>query len=183
MNQVFYTQEAWEQAAKALETISTTQDYLVTPSVTPIETMPIPADSCISLDNKMAVPIALNSAMDKARKVFKCPTKNCSKVYKNSNGLKYHLEKGTCVASRGLSPDSSPGSVSQHLDKPFYCKLGCIKYYRNINGLKYHARIEHALLDFERDVKGVVRADLVILMFRLMVICRSSFYYLNCGFY
>lgn len=135
--EAFYTQEAWEQAAKALETLSS-QEYLVTPSVTPVESV-----------------AGFNTNLH-ARKTFKCPTKNCSKVYKNSNGLKYHLEKGTCVASRGVSPDSSPNAVSQHLDKPFYCKLGCVKYYRNINGLKYHARIEHPELDFDRDVKGVV---------------------------
>ena len=135
MNETFYNLEAWEQAAKALESIST-QEYLSTPSVTPVESFQV-----------------FNNF---PRKTFKCPTKNCSKVYKNSNGLKYHLEKGTCVASRGISPDSSPNAVSQHFDKPFYCKLGCVKYYRNINGLKYHARIEHAELDFERDVKGVV---------------------------
>jgi hypothetical protein len=142
MTESFYTQEAWEQAAKALEAISS-QEYLVTPSVTPVENLP--------------------------RKTYKCPTKNCSKVYKNSNGLKYHLEKGTCVASRDVSPDSSPSI--QHFDKPFYCKLGCVKYYRNINGLKYHARIEHATLDFEKDVKGVVSC-LMLLTQRLTGLCN-----------
>ncbi|KAJ3257781.1 hypothetical protein HK103_004249 [Boothiomyces macroporosus] len=40
---------------------------------------------------------------------YTCPRPNCSKVYKNRNGLKYHLQKGSCRISQEptlvLGPD------------------------------------------------------------------------------
>ncbi|KAI8820154.1 uncharacterized protein EV422DRAFT_531858 [Fimicolochytrium jonesii] len=49
-------------------------------------------------------------------KKYKCPKPFCSKVYKNSNGLKYHLEHGNCeldyehhaAASSAMSSQGSP---------------------------------------------------------------------------
>ncbi|KAJ3481848.1 hypothetical protein NLJ89_g12178 [Agrocybe chaxingu] len=35
-------------------------------------------------------------AVRRREKSFKCPTPRCTKSYLNPNGLKYHLEKGTC---------------------------------------------------------------------------------------
>ncbi|PPQ67970.1 hypothetical protein CVT24_003163 [Panaeolus cyanescens] len=37
------------------------------------------------------------SAKRKREKMYKCPDARCTKTYLNPNGLKYHLEKGTCV--------------------------------------------------------------------------------------
>ncbi|KZT00958.1 uncharacterized protein LAESUDRAFT_503802 [Laetiporus sulphureus 93-53] len=35
-------------------------------------------------------------------KAYKCPRTGCSKAYLNPNGLKYHLEKGTCTIDSAL---------------------------------------------------------------------------------
>ncbi|KAJ3286726.1 hypothetical protein HK104_008898 [Borealophlyctis nickersoniae] len=51
---------------------------------------------------------------------FKCPKPYCSKVYKNSNGLKYHLERGNCeldaadVAPHSHSDCESDSSSIHH---------------------------------------------------------------------
>ncbi|KAI0955636.1 hypothetical protein AcV7_006250 [Taiwanofungus camphoratus] len=36
-------------------------------------------------------------------KAYKCPRRGCSKSYLNPNGLKYHLEKGTCTIAAPLA--------------------------------------------------------------------------------
>lgn len=36
------------------------------------------------------------SRQRKKDKIYKCPHLDCTKTYLNANGLKYHLEKGTC---------------------------------------------------------------------------------------
>ncbi|KAK7682540.1 hypothetical protein QCA50_014340 [Cerrena zonata] len=40
-------------------------------------------------------------------KAFKCPHPGCSKQYLNPNGLKYHLEKGTCTIDPAYAPSAS----------------------------------------------------------------------------
>jgi hypothetical protein len=121
------------------------------------------------------------------RRLYPCPTSGCSKVhlrcgmltgsqtnsehpqvYKNANGLKYHLEKGTCdsLGDAQVDPEAvaPPASLTRRTsssvplpERPYYCRVqGCIKYYRNLSGLKYHGRTAHPELDFEFDVKGLL---------------------------
>ncbi|KAL0953210.1 hypothetical protein HGRIS_004465 [Hohenbuehelia grisea] len=46
----------------------------------------------------------------KREKMFKCPRTGCTKSYLNPNGLKYHVEKGTCTfdSSPSATPARSP---------------------------------------------------------------------------
>jgi hypothetical protein len=89
---------------------------------------------------------------------YMCPRPNCSKLYKNRNGLKYHLQKGSCrLPIGGYVDGNSPQGIIIHSNdpdeikkmKPFWCKK-CSKRYKNLNGLKYHGRVEHPELEFER---------------------------------
>ncbi|KAI8848758.1 hypothetical protein BC829DRAFT_393373 [Chytridium lagenaria] len=91
-------------------------------------------------------------------KVFKCPRKFCTKVYKNSNGLKYHLEKGSCETEQGSLEMQSAVAVSSNdalkvVHRPYGCKVdNCGKRYQNLNGLKYHAKTAHPSQDFKSDI-------------------------------
>ncbi|KAJ3416535.1 Origin recognition complex subunit 2 [Chytridiales sp. JEL 0842] len=109
-------------------------------------------------------------------KMYKCPRPGCTKIYKNANGLKYHLEKGSCetdtitfvdpsaVAGFQASEESAPtpaiaspanGLLDNDLrvvHRPFACRVsGCGKRYQNLNGLKYHSKVTHPNLDFKND--------------------------------
>ncbi|KAF8875502.1 hypothetical protein BD779DRAFT_1678207 [Infundibulicybe gibba] len=45
-------------------------------------------------------------------KAYRCPTLGCTKSYLNPNGLKYHLEKGTCkIEEPVVAPPAPPVSV------------------------------------------------------------------------
>lgn len=72
---------------------------------------------------------------EKHDKVFSCPLFKCSKKYKNSNGLKYHLKHGH------INPNAP-----EDLAKPYDC-VNCERKYKNLNGLKYHLIHNHADLD------------------------------------
>ncbi|KAJ3062531.1 hypothetical protein HK102_008734, partial [Quaeritorhiza haematococci] len=82
-------------------------------------------------------------ANGKTHRVYKCPKPYCSKVYKNSNGLKYHLERGSCEldysSATELDP-SDPGPSTLNIKithRPYWCRVnGCGKRYKNLNGLK-----------------------------------------------
>jgi transcription factor SFP1 len=37
-----------------------------------------------------------DSQSERLKREYKCPRPYCSKVYKNTNGLKYHMERGNC---------------------------------------------------------------------------------------
>ncbi len=85
-------------------------------------------------------------------------------VYKNSNGLKYHLDKGICeVDLHSLTTPETALLTSQHVDarikvahRPYWCKVpGCGKRYKNLNGIKYHANAAHPDLDFAEEVKDM----------------------------
>ncbi|KAG2018369.1 hypothetical protein CC2G_007803 [Coprinopsis cinerea AmutBmut pab1-1] len=63
----------------------------------------------------------------KREKAYKCPHHGCTKAYLNPNGLKYHLEKGTCKFEEGFdssSPSPSrtasnlPASSNQEVSRP-----------------------------------------------------------------
>lgn len=45
------------------------------------------------------------------RKMFFCPTKGCTKSYLNPNGLKYHVEKGTCIFEEAESSGIRVGVI------------------------------------------------------------------------
>ncbi|KNC97755.1 uncharacterized protein SPPG_06756 [Spizellomyces punctatus DAOM BR117] len=100
------------------------------------------------------------SDMDKQQRMFKCPTPYCSKIYKNANGLKYHLERGSCEmewASGDEYADLSMLNIKV-AHRPYWCRVaGCGKKYKNLNGLKYHAKAAHPELDFGKEVKGHLR--------------------------
>ncbi|KAF8992288.1 hypothetical protein BDQ17DRAFT_231850 [Cyathus striatus] len=51
------------------------------------------------------------SGKGKRERAFRCPNAGCTKTYLNPNGLKYHLEKGTCkIEGREDMEESGPGS-------------------------------------------------------------------------
>ncbi|TPX34205.1 hypothetical protein SmJEL517_g03100 [Synchytrium microbalum] len=88
------------------------------------------------------------------KRLYKCPKPFCSKVYKNSNGLKYHLERGQCEADNSDVESDLPDDVRVAV-RPYYCRAdGCGKRYKNLNGLKYHAKVAHAGMDFKSKIKG-----------------------------
>lgn len=74
-------------------------------------------------------------------KPWRCPNPGCNKAYKQSNGLKYHQQKGQCdfaihdAVDLGLSIEEA-----EERSRPFVCAVGagCTKRYRQMNGLKYH---------------------------------------------
>lgn len=98
-------------------------------------------------------PIVPNAASDPrpplpGGKPFRCPTPNCTKSYKQANGLKYHLTHGQCSF---LPPDPvletlTDKEADERL-RPFICAVGaaaggkgggCGRRYKNMNGLRYH---------------------------------------------
>lgn len=80
-------------------------------------------------------------------KAWRCPNPGCNKAYKQSNGLKYHLQKGQCdfaihdAIDHGLTLEEA-----EERARPYVCAVGagCTKRYRQMNGLKVSE--ERALL-------------------------------------
>ncbi|KAJ3176904.1 hypothetical protein HDU85_006501 [Gaertneriomyces sp. JEL0708] len=121
-------------------------------------------------------PATMMDSLERPTRLHKCPKPYCSKVYKNANGLKYHLEKGSCELDPSVplaqpqSPYHDPYYEAQDPSyalgdikiaiRPYFCKL-CGKRYKNLNGLKYHAKAMHPADDFKRDVKGPLIAGAV----------------------
>ncbi|ORY34109.1 hypothetical protein BCR39DRAFT_236708 [Naematelia encephala] len=72
-------------------------------------------------------------------KPWRCPNPGCNKAYKQSNGLKYHQQKGQCdfaihdAVDLGLTVEEA-----EERNRPFVCAVGagCNKRYRQMNGLK-----------------------------------------------
>ncbi|KAI9332380.1 hypothetical protein BDR26DRAFT_898946 [Obelidium mucronatum] len=52
----------------------------------------------------------------KGSKVYKCPRPLCTKVYKNPNGLKYHLDRGACEVDHDVMEATT--GISLHTDDP-----------------------------------------------------------------
>ncbi|KAH9961743.1 hypothetical protein BC827DRAFT_1267395 [Russula dissimulans] len=100
-------------------------------------------------------------------KPFRCPKPNCSKSYKQANGLKYHMTHGSCnfappkdlealqalLAEKGVVVNGNDRSGVQITEgelrevereaerrlRPFACGVGdCQRRYKNMNGLRYH---------------------------------------------
>ena len=105
----------------------------------------VPSASETPLQSEYEAPLRVErtSPSTSPRKLFKCPHDGCNKVYKNSNGLKYHLTQGNCDAT---------ADASQVKMRRFFCRV-CGRKYKNLNGLKYHTK-EHPDMSFEA-IKGV----------------------------
>ncbi|KAA1470829.1 hypothetical protein DENSPDRAFT_858584 [Dentipellis sp. KUC8613] len=97
-------------------------------------------------------------------KPFRCPKPNCSKSYKQANGLKYHMTHGSCnfappkdlealqalLAEKGAQRGADGGVMSEgemrevereaeRRLRPFACGVAdCQRRYKNMNGLRYH---------------------------------------------
>jgi len=91
---------------------------------------------------------------------YKCTKAGCTKIYKNANGLKYHMDHGNCEMDF-LSPELQLDANMQ-LDpdmkiakRPYWCKVvNCGRKYKNLNGLKYHAAHAHPEFDLKTLCKG-----------------------------
>ncbi|ETW76625.1 hypothetical protein HETIRDRAFT_455141 [Heterobasidion irregulare TC 32-1] len=101
-------------------------------------------------------------------KPFRCPKPNCSKSYKQANGLKYHMTHGSCnfappkdlealqalLAEKGVGVGADGATRGAQMSegemrevereaerrlRPFACGVGdCQRRYKNMNGLRYH---------------------------------------------
>lgn len=130
-----------------------------TPEETPRSSPPATPSSNPKVLNNSGIrriitgPIVPNAATDPrpplpGGKPFRCPTPNCTKSYKQANGLKYHLTHGQCSF---LPPDPVLENLTEkEADerlRPFVCAVGanpggkgggCGRRYKNMNGLRYH---------------------------------------------
>ncbi|OCF40482.1 hypothetical protein I317_05720 [Kwoniella heveanensis CBS 569] len=91
--------------------------------------------------NLLPEPALPQPSLFSSHKPWRCPNPGCNKAYKQSNGLKYHQQKGQCdfaihdAVDLGLSIEEA-----EERNRPFVCAVGagCTKRYRQMNGLKYH---------------------------------------------
>lgn len=99
------------------------------------------ADSAMPNGTKLTDPQLPQPSLFTTHKPWRCPNPGCNKAYKQSNGLKYHQQKGQCdfaihdAVDLGLSIEEA-----EERSRPFVCAVGagCNKRYRQMNGLKYH---------------------------------------------
>ncbi|TPX50807.1 hypothetical protein SeMB42_g02119 [Synchytrium endobioticum] len=98
-------------------------------------------DGGIAVTNNKRMRRLLPTKDEKGRKSYRCPKAFCSKVYKNSNGLKYHLDHGQCEAEDSDAESDMPEKVKRAV-RPYTCSA-CDKRYKNLNGLKYHAKVSN----------------------------------------
>jgi hypothetical protein len=143
--------------------VETTNDYFVDYYGSNIQTDPISrsftAPPSVGAESYQERRMSTYS-MDESTKRFECPRPFCSKVYKNTNGLKYHLEHGNCemededLSEKLQNEEYIPDEI-RVANRPYFCKIdGCGKKYKNLNGLKYHAKTAHPRIDFKSQVKG-----------------------------
>ncbi|WRT66238.1 uncharacterized protein IL334_003191 [Kwoniella shivajii] len=93
------------------------------------------------LNGLLSEPTLPQPSLFSSHKPWRCPNPGCNKAYKQSNGLKYHQQKGQCdfaihdAVDLGLSLEEA-----EERNRPFVCAVGagCNKRYRQMNGLKYH---------------------------------------------
>ncbi|KAJ3029898.1 UNVERIFIED_CONTAM: Transcriptional regulator of ribosomal biogenesis proteins [Siphonaria sp. JEL0065] len=74
-----------------------------------------------AINDRSAAAAALVSSIvavdnGKGSKVYKCPRPLCTKVYKNPNGLKYHLDRGACEVDHDVMEATT--GISLHTDDP-----------------------------------------------------------------
>jgi len=135
----------------------------MSPAMTPLMSSPalsstgsIASNLSWSLDSGFPMGTPGSSSHNK----YKCTKAGCTKVYKNSNGLKYHMKHGNCETDFS-SPDLEIDATME-IDpdmkitkRPYWCKVfGCGRKYKNLNGLKYHAAHAHPEFDSKTLCKG-----------------------------
>ncbi|KAF8972339.1 hypothetical protein BDZ97DRAFT_1022607 [Flammula alnicola] len=59
-----------------------------------------------------------NHLRNRREKAYHCPTPRCSKSYLNPNGLKYHMEKGTCKIEEGEATEWSEDGSGAIANEP-----------------------------------------------------------------
>ncbi|KAI3629796.1 hypothetical protein MIR68_011231 [Amoeboaphelidium protococcarum] len=89
--------------------------------------------------SKRAERKALRGHAETVPKKFDCLVPGCDKVYRNQNGLKYHIMHSHTQKERQLVEMLQKAIKEDPAEKPYACHVeGCDKRYRNTNGLKYH---------------------------------------------
>ncbi|KZT38381.1 hypothetical protein SISSUDRAFT_756732 [Sistotremastrum suecicum HHB10207 ss-3] len=73
-------------------------------------------------------------------KPFRCPKEGCNKSYKQANGLKYHIQHGSCnFTPQDPSLDGMSDKEAERKLRPYQCQVPpCTRRYKNMNGLRYH---------------------------------------------
>ncbi|ODN79750.1 hypothetical protein L202_03663 [Cryptococcus amylolentus CBS 6039] len=110
----------------------------VDPAIKPAGT---PTSAAPTTQNKGIEAALPQPSLFSSHKPWRCPNPGCNKAYKQSNGLKYHQQKGQCdfaihdAVDLGLTLEEA-----EERNRPFVCAVGagCTKRYRQMNGLKYH---------------------------------------------
>ncbi|KAJ3046104.1 Transcriptional regulator of ribosomal biogenesis proteins [Rhizophlyctis rosea] len=132
---------------------------IATPPIPPVPHLPSPGGLLFGKTEQAdGMEDAVGEADEKSTvvKPYKCHHPGCTKAYKNSSGLKYHLQHGHAVAKRevlfggegGLGSDMESPTVF----KPYRCQVDstCTKRYKNLNGLKYHLVHAHPEVDVKQ---------------------------------
>ncbi|KAI9193694.1 uncharacterized protein BJ171DRAFT_524271 [Polychytrium aggregatum] len=95
---------------------------------------------------------ASSSADPPVSKPYKCLFPNCTKSYKNANGLKYHIEYGH------MDEDGTQSDGSEKRQRRYKCRFGgieCHKQYKNLGGLRYHFIHHHPEVDWKEELKSI----------------------------
>lgn len=78
------------------------------------------------------------------RRKHQCLVPSCGKIYKNANGLKYHLQHTHSEEERDIAERIIDAIKNDPQERPYVCaEEGCGKRYKNANGLKYHMIHHH----------------------------------------
>ncbi|KAL7422473.1 hypothetical protein Q5752_003121 [Cryptotrichosporon argae] len=118
------------------------KDGAVTSALTGgLGTPPPPPGAVVDKNRALLEPHLPQPSLFTTHKAWRCPNPGCNKAYKQSNGLKYHLQKGQCdfaihdAIDHGLTLEEA-----EERSRPYVCAVGagCTKRYRQMNGLKYH---------------------------------------------
>lgn len=89
--------------------------------------------------------IRITTEIKEKAKNYCCLIPGCPKVYRNQNGLKYHIEHSHTPEERELAQRLLKALKEDPTEKPYACHVeGCTKRYRNSNGLKYHMLHHHS---------------------------------------
>ncbi|RKO91699.1 hypothetical protein BDK51DRAFT_34539 [Blyttiomyces helicus] len=139
---------------------------LLAPAPLPQPAVPQPAAKLPSAQRpaKIVVP-KKEREVDDAKKPFVCPFSDCTKAYKNPNGLAYHLTKGKAghnvseadlpAILRGAMENSPlPDDYSEETpekedipapqpDNPFTCRT-CLRSFSSNSSLEYHRAMIHS---------------------------------------
>ncbi|KAJ3054840.1 Transcriptional regulator of ribosomal biogenesis proteins, partial [Rhizophlyctis rosea] len=118
-----------------------------------------------SVEDALGEPDTIAQTTPAMHKPYRCHLPNCTKAYRNSSGLKYHLQHGHVpkkepsdrilipeqVAAMNAS-DIIAGRDSPVVFKPYRCQAdpACLKRYKNLNGLKYHLIHAHPEVDVKQ---------------------------------